>query len=147
MLDDLKDLLDKLGYHCEPVHFTKSVPYATLRGRLEGQFSDTEVSQVLRHFPDLFVMNHKMVHGIFFIKVLDDLDALTAEATATYEKFYPKDILLVTITKSGNTRRIESRWIGQKGRSILLTKALMGRFNYVPPKAAIEQLSKTGWLL
>ncbi len=147
MIEQLRTVLEKLGYHSEPVHFDRAVPYSKLRERLSGPFAKTEVSQVLRHLPDLFVMNHKMVHGIFFIKVMDDLDSLTDEARATYKKFYPRDILLLKTSKSGKATRIECRWIDEKGRSKSLIECLTSRFKYVPPKAAIEELSNGGWRL
>jgi hypothetical protein len=59
LVDDLKEVFGRLGYHSETVHFEKAIPYEKLRERLEGPFADTDVSLVLRHLPDLFVMHHK----------------------------------------------------------------------------------------
>ena len=147
MIDDLRKVFDQLGYHSEPVHFERAVPYAKLRERLSGPFASTEVSQVLRHLPDLFVMNHTMIHGIFFVRVMGDGAGLADEERTTYEKFYPRDILLLHVITSGKNAKLECHWIDESDRPTSLIDALKSRFKFAPPKAAIEALAKDGWLV
>ena len=146
MIDELRTVFERLGYHSEPVDFNKAIPYVALRERLQGPFAGTDVSRVLRHLPDLFVMNHKMIHGIFFVKTLAE-QGLSDEARDTYEKYYPKDILLVTITVDDEVKRILCRWIDEEDKETSLINSLKARFNFAPPKTAIAALRKDGWLV
>ena len=143
-MDDLRTIFERLGYHSEPIHFSKAIPYPELRERFEGRFAATDVSRLLRHLPELFIMNHKMIHGIFFVKILKEPD-LSEEAKATYEKYYPKDILLMRIIGNDKTKRVVCRWIDQRGGETSLIESLKARFNFEPPKSAIEALGKDGW--
>lgn len=144
MIDDLRTIFERLGYHSEPIHFSKAIPYPELRERFEGRFAGTDLSRVLRHLPELFIMNHKMLHGIFFVKTLTGPD-LGEEARTTYEQYYPKDILLLRITGTAKTKRVVCRWIDQQDRETSLIESLRARFNFEPPKSAIEALRKDGW--
>ena len=147
MIDDIRNVLDRLGYHSEPVNFEHAVPYMKLRDRLSGQFKDTEVSQVLRHLPDLFVMHHKMIHGIFFLKLLADNAGLTPEAKATYDRFYPKDMLLLRVKKSDKGIAFECSWIDEEDGATSLVDALRSRFSFTPPKLEVDRLANEGWLV
>lgn len=147
MLDDRRSVFDRLGYHSEPVHFERAIPYPKLRERFESPFSETELSRVLRNLPELFVMNHKMVHGMFFAKILEERNSLTVEQESTYEKFYPRDIFLLDIARTGTSTLIEGRWFDEPDKYTSLAAALTSRFSFALPDSVIQALAEDGWLV
>lgn len=145
LVTELQNLFQALGFLSHPTDFNHAVPYAELRTDLEGKFRESNVSKILRHFPDLFVVNEKIEKGIFFIKDVSK-DALSSEAAEAYKKYYPKDVLLVKVSANSKGKALLCRWIGDaKDRGLL--DALESRFGTKPPSSAVSELATKGWLL
>ena len=143
-MTEIQLVFQTLGFLSHPTDFSHAVPYKELRDALEGKFPETNVSKVLRHFPDYFMVNEKLEKGVFFVKDVTQAP-LSTEAAKTYKSYYPKDILLIKVISDPKGKTITCRWINDE-KDASLTKALESRFNLKLPAAAVNELNSKGWV-
>ena len=141
--DEPRVVFEGLGFRVHQISFNYGVTDANLRKLLKTVYGTSAVSRLLQSLPDLFVLHPTMSNGIFFVRLATKL---SPEETEIYKQFYPKDLLLASVSQTGDARRVECSWIGQK-KQLSLLGALKDRFGFSPPSRLVKELAKSGWLL
>jgi hypothetical protein len=145
MIPELRRVFERLGFYSHPIAFSRVVTDDALLKALTADFPSSQVAQILRALPDLFVLHPDMRQGIFFVRHTDGEPVPQADAEI-YRRYYPNDILLTAFVSEAGGKRLVAAWIGDKKRTGLV-EAISRRFKYQLPKHAASELARNGWLV
>ena len=130
-MDDLSqralEALRSLGFAVQPTSFSDITSEGDMsRIRDYPDLPGSDSLQILRYFPDLFVIHHSATaeRGMFFVTLADSCTALTREAQAIYERYFPADLLVVGQDKE---HRLVAVWMGSCEKPESLDKVIHDR--------------------
>jgi len=130
-MDDLSqrilEAFRKLGFEVQPTSFSDITSAGEMsRIRKYRSLPNGDSVQILRYFPDFFVIHHSAVpeRGIFFVTLASNNMALTREAQDIYLRYFPKDLLIVGQSPEHNLVAV---WVGSGDKAKPLDKVIHDR--------------------
>jgi hypothetical protein len=101
-MDDLSqralEVLRNLSFEVQPTSFSDITSTGEMsRIREYNHLPDSDSAQILRYFPDFFLIHHSAPpeRGIFFVTLARDDMTLTRKAQDIYQRYFPRDLLIV----------------------------------------------------
>jgi len=130
-MDDLSrrtlEAFRKLGFEVQPTSFSAITSTGEMsRIREYCSLPNGDSVQILRYFPDFFVIHHSAVpeRGIFFVTLASNNMVLTREAQDIYQRYFPKDLLIVGQSLEHSLVAV---WIGSRDKPKPLDKVIHDR--------------------
>jgi hypothetical protein len=144
MPSDLRGVFEALGFFAHPIACNHSID-PTVWKLLSTRYPASDVTRLIQALPDLFVLHAHMEQGIFFVRE-GAPSSVPSEVADSYRRFYPKDILLPTVTLQSGKKTIRASWFGERTRTSLVD-AIRQRFKYQPVRSVIQELNRAGWVV
>lgn len=121
------EALQKLDFEVQPTSFSDITAGGEMvRIREYRTLPDGDSGRILRYFPHFFVVHHSAVpeRGTFFVTLAGNNMTLTKEAQDIYQRYFPKDLLIVGQSPEHN---LIAMWMGYSNKPQPLDKVIHDR--------------------
>ena len=145
--DSVATILESLNFVIQPTAFSQIIVDDSVRARLSNEYRDTDVSMILYHFPQYFVIHRAMQspRTIFFVVEVTKDGEPTPEARATYERFFPMEIVLIMLCKE--TKEVRAKWLHSSGDYMMLSLFLQQEIGLNLLPRHLAEVKESGWTI